>query len=186
MTDRVTPGAIDTTIWNIEVGEVMGQFSEGWIVPAAEPTRSAVNTTVDETSFEAFDIQTSGSSLDATVLPGEAFVDGWLARDTNTTVTLPTDLTSTIYVGWDTGALGTDEVIIDIESGFSDNDPKLAIWEATTDSNGVTSTTDLRNIDDFRTANENVQALQHLSDTEMYISETEPNWEDGDLWFEPE
>lgn len=187
MTDRVTPGAINTTIFNLEVGEVFGQFSNGWVVPSSSPTRSAKAAAVDETTFQAFDASYSSSSTNVTIQPGEAFVDGWLARDTQTTVSLSTSTTTEVYVGWNNDAIDNDEVMIGTLPDFSNDDAKVAVWEFNTDGSGVTSASDLRNIDEFRVANQHVEALQNLGNTRFFISDTEPsNWENGDIWFQPE
>lgn len=156
--DRVQPGAEGSRTRNIEVGEALGALSPGWIVDANNPTRSAQRfASLDETQFAAFDASYSGSSLDVDIQPGEAFVDGWLGRDTVTTITLSASTASQrVALGWnpdavyDSGVHATrdeaDEVVIDLESNFDSDDPHVVIWEFDTDGSGVATALDHRNI----------------------------------------
>jgi len=159
MTDRIQPGAIRSIGHNIEAGENWGQFTDGWIVPAGEPTRSSQNEgSIDETQFNEFAATYGGNSLDVTIDPGEAFVDGWLARDTTTTVTLAASTSGqTVYLGWDVSAIWTeaeygsdrdaaDTAIIGLASDFDSLDPKVPIWTFDTDDSGVTNAVDERQI----------------------------------------
>lgn len=159
MTDRIQPGAVRSLGHNIEAGENWGQFSEGWIIPAGSPTRSSQNDgDIDETQFNAFEATTSATSLDVTIDAGEAFVDGWTARDTTTTVTLVASTAGqTVYLGWDVSVIWTeaeygddrdaaDTAIIGLAGDFDSLDPKVPLFTFDTDGDGVTSTTDERQL----------------------------------------
>jgi len=158
MTDRVQPGARGSVIENIELGEMASQISDGWIVPADEPTLSAQRAdTIDHETFVEFELEYSSDSLEVEVQPGEAFVNGWLARDEPTTVELEPDTDGqTIVLGWNPDAIydaethesrqDADEALIGLESEVSDVDPYVSIWSVDTDVSGVTRASDERDI----------------------------------------
>ena len=158
MTDRAQIGARGSPIHTVEYGEGFGQFSDGWVVPADESTRSAqASSKIDETVLNAFDASWSSGSLTVTIDPGEAFVDGWLARDSSTDVDLATDTAGqTVYVGWDVSAIysegehadrdDADRVIIGLEGAFGELYPKVELWTFDTDGAGVTSVVDERDL----------------------------------------
>lgn len=158
MTDRAQPGAIDSVIRNNELGEALGAGSDGWVVPASQPTRSAQRYgDLDETAFSAFDESSSSSSLTVTIGAGEAFLDGWLAIDTPTDIGLAASTAGqTVVVSWNPDAVydsqtdatrdDADDVVIDLESNVDDLDPKLPLWTFDTDGSGVTSVVDERDI----------------------------------------
>ena len=128
-----------------------GGSSDGWISPSGEPSSVAIeDADIDETALDAFAETSSGSSLDVTIAPGEAFVYGsWLAKDTNTTVTLSSSTSDqTVYVGWEEGV--SNSVIIGTESAFSTTDERVAAYDFTTDGSGVTSVTDRRELGQFQ------------------------------------
>ena len=156
--DRAQPGARGSTNRNIEFGETTSQFSDGWIVPADNPTLSAQRyTSLDETAFNEFDATYSGDSLTVTIDPGEAFVDGWLARDVTTDIALDADTAGqTIVIGWDPDAIYDDQqhdtrdeadrVIVTLESDINPSHPAVEIWTVDTDGSGVTDIADHRDI----------------------------------------
>jgi hypothetical protein len=156
--DRAQPGARGSTNRNIEFGETTSQFSDGWIVPADDPTLSAQRyTSLDETAFNEFDATYSGDSLTVIIAPGEAFVDGWLARDVTTDITLDADTAGqTIVIGWDPDAIyddhqhdvrdEADRVMIALANDVVPTHPSVGIWEFDTDIVGVTAARDNRNI----------------------------------------
>lgn len=157
MTERAQPGATGSLVRNYELGDTLGQFSDGWVVPANQPTASAQRSDVDETTFTAFNASYSSSSLTVTIEPGEAFVDGWLAFDTFRDVSLSASTTGqTVGVSWDPDAVydpdtdadrdAADEVAVLLESSVSDTDPFLALWTFDTDGSGVTNAVDERQI----------------------------------------
>lgn len=77
------PGARGSTNRTIEFGETTSQYRDGWIVPTDELTLSAQRyTLLDKTAFNEFDAAYAVDSLTVTIEPGEAFVNGWIARDT--------------------------------------------------------------------------------------------------------
>jgi hypothetical protein len=154
--DRAQPGARGSTNRNIEFGETTSQYSDGWIVPANDPTLSAQRyTSLDETTFNEFDAAYTADSLTVTVDPGEAFVDGWIARDTATELTLaPATAGQAVVLGWNPDAVyddsrhstrdAADEVVIVRESEIPETTPHLLIWSFDTDDSGVISATDHR------------------------------------------
>jgi len=158
MTDRAQIGARGSPIHTVEYGEGFGQFSDGWVVPADESTRSAqASSKIDETVLNAFDASWSSGSLTVTIDPGEAFVDGWLARDTSTDVDLAASTNGqTVFAGWDVSAVysenehanrdAADTVIVGLEAAFQDLDPKVPLWTFDTDGAGVTSVVDERDL----------------------------------------
>lgn len=156
MSDRAQPGAEGSHLYNVEMGEVFGEIGFNKVVQAGDPSRSAQYAdSIDETVLNAFDATHSGTSLTVTIDPGEAFVDGWVARDTSTDVDLAASTTGqSVYVGWDTSAFfdsdvhetrdEADAVIVGLESAFESLDPKLELWTFDTDADGVTAATDQR------------------------------------------
>lgn len=156
--DRAQPGARGSTNRNIEFGETTGQYTDGWIVPADEPTLSAQRyTSLDEIAFNEFDASYSDNSLTVTISPGEAFVDGWLARDVTTDISLDPDTNGqTVVVGWDPDTIydeqqhdvrdEADRVILALENSVGLTNPVVEIWTFDTDTNGVVNATDHRDI----------------------------------------
>jgi len=90
----------------------------------------------------------STTGLDVAIDTGEAIVGGaYLARDTQTVITLPANSTTTISLGWKDGQpdvvlLGEDGTAVG--DGFDPDDPTVKIWEFVTDGTTVTTATDLR------------------------------------------
>ncbi len=96
-------------------------------------------------SLNAFAESHSSSSFDVTIDTGEAIVRGaYLARDTQTTYTLPSSSMTTIYLGWRDGQ--ADTVVIGESGDFKTHDPYIPIWTFDTDGSGVTSVTDERDL----------------------------------------
>jgi hypothetical protein len=155
--DRAQPGATGSLVHTVEAGESWGQAADGWVVPSTQPTRSsqAADSGIDETVLNAFDQTHSATSLTVTIDPGEAFVDGWLARDVATDVDLAASTAGqTVFVGWDVSAVyssaddadrdAADTVIVGLASAFGDLDPTIPLWTFDTDGSGVTSVVDER------------------------------------------
>jgi hypothetical protein len=151
MTDRAQPGAIDSVIRNDEIAEAMSAFSEGAIVSPQNPTNASIRRSdIDETVLDAFSISTSSNSLDVTIAEGEGYVEGWFCRDVTTTLTLPTNATTDIVVGYNTDAIfdpnvdpdrdAADEVIVDLQQNVDPDVPQVVAHRVTTDGGGVTST----------------------------------------------
>lgn len=129
-----------------------GGNEDGFIIESNNPTQIAIqDSDINENNLEAFDESTTGSSLDAIIDGGEAFVFGsWLCIDTQTTVTLAADTSGQeVYVGWNKD--GTDDVIVGLDTAFSeasgDADQKVPLWSFDTDANGVDAIQDLRSFD---------------------------------------
>jgi hypothetical protein len=159
MTDRVQPGAIDSVVRNDELAQVFGQFSEGWIKPGTRPPSTAAvrRPEIDETALNGFGLVAT-SGFDITIDAGEGFVSGWCARDTQTTTTVPGSTTSTVVLAWSLDAIFdpqtqtnqnrdlADEVRVDLRANIDSQYPKTELFDVTTDSNGITSTTDRRRL----------------------------------------
>jgi hypothetical protein len=153
MTDRVQPGAIDSLIRNDELSQIFNQFSEGWIIESGTTPAARRRSNIDETALNSFALQ-STSGRDATIAPGEAFIGGWCARDTSTTLTVPSSTTATVVAGWDLDVAfsgsgnrdDADETIVQLERNTDPDYPVTPIFEVTTDSSSITSTTDVRNL----------------------------------------
>jgi hypothetical protein len=151
MTDRAQPGAIDSIVRNDELGEAISAFSEGAIVAGTNPTNASIRRNdIDETVLDAFSISTSSNSLDVTISEGEGYVEGWFCRDVTTTLTLPTNATTDIVVGYNTDAVfdpnsdpdrdAADEVIVDLQQNVDPDVPQVVAHRVETDGSGVTST----------------------------------------------
>lgn len=111
-----------------------GHGEGGFVVPAASPTDISVQDAgIDHTVLNAFDATLDAANDTATIDPGEAFVFGtWLATDETYTVSLAADTTGqTVYVGWNKS--GPDDVIVGLESAFSesvgDTDERIPLWD---------------------------------------------------------
>ena len=134
-----------------------GGSGEGWISRVGQASDISVEDgDLNSSNLDAFQETSSGSSLSVTIAGGEAFVYGsWLAKDTNTTVSLSENTTGqTVYVGWNKG--GTDDVIIGLDSAFSDasgdTDEKIPLFTYDTDGSGVTAVTDERQLGKYMPA----------------------------------
>jgi len=134
-----------------------GGGRSGYVVSGSSPTQMSVqDSSISDTSLNAFEETSSGSSFDVTIDAGEAFVFGsWVAKDTATTVSLASSTTNqVVYVGWNKN--GTDDVIVGLEAAFSlasgDADQKIPLWEFDTDASGVTNVTDQRQFDQINAA----------------------------------
>lgn len=154
MTDLATPGEVDAEIDSTSTGHAVAKAGTGaWIVDGSDI--ADVYSSLDESALNAFDYNTTDSSgLDVVIDPGEAYVGGWLCRDSQTTVSLDADATTTVYVGYDASAvLGSDEapedsenVIVGPDGDFASEDHRTAIWEFETDADSVTDDTNLRQL----------------------------------------
>jgi hypothetical protein len=176
MTDRVQPGAIDSIIRNDELAQVFGQFSEGWIKPGTEPPSTAAirRPEIDETTLNGFAL-VSTSGFDITIDAGEGFVSGWCARDSQTTITAPGGSTSTVVLAWSLDAIFdpnqnqnqnrdlADEVRVDLARNVDVQYPRTELFDVTTDSGGVVSTTDRRRLGPTVVA-DNIEAINSITD----------------------
>lgn len=154
MTDLSTPGEVDAEVDSTSTGHAIGKAGTGaWVVDGVDI--AGIYTSLDETVLNAFNFNSTDSSgLDAVIDPGEAYVSGWLCRDTQTTVTLPADSTTTVYVGYDASAiLGDGEapadsanIIVGEAADFASEDPRTAIWEFDTNADNITAATSLRQL----------------------------------------
>jgi hypothetical protein len=160
MTDRAQPGAIDSLVRNDELAQALDSFTQGGIVSGSNPTDASVRRSdIDETVLDAFSLSSSASSLDVTIAPGEAFVAGWLCRDTSTTLTLPSNATTDIIIGYATDAIfdpstdpdrdAADEVIVDLSSNVPPDIPQVIAHRVETDGSGVVSSSRVATVDAF-------------------------------------
>ncbi|ELY91481.1 hypothetical protein [Natrialba taiwanensis] len=147
MSDLVTPGEVDAEIDSTSTGHALAKAGTGgWVVNGVDLAGNY--TSLDETGVNSFAIS-STSGLDVTFDGGEAYVAGWLCRDRQTTVTLPDDSTTTVYVGYDAGSVlssGTapadnDNVIIGPSGDFASEDPQYPVWEIVTSGGSVSDST---------------------------------------------
>lgn len=152
MTDLATPGEIDAAADNRSTGHALQKGGVGpWVVDGVDI--SDAYTSIDTAGVNAFAHDaTASAGLDAVFDGGEAYVAGWLVRDTQTTVTLPDGATTTVYVGYDPdAALATGEapadsqnVIVGQASAFGVNDPRTPIYDVTTAAGAIDTVTDRR------------------------------------------
>jgi hypothetical protein len=96
------------------------------------------------------------SGFDITIDAGEGFVGGWCARDSQTIITVPGSTTSTVVLAWSLDAVFdpqtnqnrdlADEVRVDLATNVDPQYPKTELFDVTTDSSTITSTTDRRRL----------------------------------------
>jgi len=136
-------------------------LGDGTIIPSAETTELANQSAIDETVLNSFAYSTSTSSLTVNISAGEAFIFGsWVAKDTQTSVTLPQSTTTRVYLGWDANA--ANSVLIGDSSSFEAGDAKIELAEFVTDGSGVTSDTDLRQFESIDADQINGNSLSEL------------------------
>lgn len=155
MTEKVNPSPnrpadAFTTAGAIAYG---GGSRDGYIVPSSESTElSKQDSGITESNLNDFEESSSSNSLTISIGPGEAFIFGaWVVSDNipSANITLQAGVTDqTVYVGWNKDA--PNDIIIGLESEFNttktNNDQKISLYSYDTDSNGVISKTDLRQI----------------------------------------
>jgi 6-phosphogluconolactonase (cycloisomerase 2 family) len=160
MTDRAQPGAIDSLLRNDELAQSLDAFSTGGIISGSNPTDASIRRSdIDETALDAFSLSSSAASFDVTVAPGEAFLAGWLCRDTSTTLTLPANSTTDIVIGHATDAIfdpavdpdrdAADEVIVDLAGNVAGDIPQVVAHRVETDGSGVTSASRIATVGGF-------------------------------------
>lgn len=154
MSDITDPGEKFAPARGAAIGNWREKHGGGaWIVDGVDIAN--IYTALDTSNVNGFN-HASTSGLDVTFDGGEAYVGGWICRDTDTTVTLPASATTTIYVGYDASAILADgqapadsqNIIIGPAGDFANEDPRTPIYEFTTDSTTVISseTQDLRKL----------------------------------------
>lgn len=151
MTDLTSPGEINAVVDNKSIAHSISKAGghSGYVVDGTDI--ATFYSDIDTTSINAF-AHLSTSGLDMTFDGGEAFVYGWLCRDTQTTVSLPSSSVVTVSVGFNANALlsagetpaDNDNVILDTDAGFDADDPKLPLYEVETTDTAVSSVTDVR------------------------------------------
>jgi len=122
--------------------------SADWVVPTSRDINASRDAALAAGPLGGFErVDGNDSNLSAQFDTGEAFIAGaYVASDDNAasehTVSLPASSTTTIYLGWDLST--ADSLIIGEASDFGTHDPKLELWEFTTDGSSITADTDLR------------------------------------------
>lgn len=186
MVDRAQPGARGSVVRNIELGETTGQFSSGWIVPAATPTLSSRRfTSLDTGAYAEFDATHANNSLDVTIGAGEGFCNGWFARDQETVITLSPDTEGqTVVLGWNASRIyddqidatrdGADTAIVALDKNTPEDEPTFPIWEFDTDATGVVEARDMRRVGSFLEA-DTVDAEDSISNAEYENVESIPD-----------
>jgi len=120
-----------------------------WIVPATRDINATRDGALAAGPLGGF-ARIDGDNSNQTVQfdTGEAFVGGaYLASDDtsaseHTVGPLPDNATTTIYLGWDLDT--ADTLIIGPSGDFASEDPKVELWEVTTDGTSITADTDRR------------------------------------------
>jgi hypothetical protein len=164
MTDRAQPGAIESIVRNDELSQGLSAFTTGGIVSGSNPTDASIRRSdIDETALDAFSLTSSATSFDVTVAPGEAFLGGWLCRDTNTTLTLPANSTTDIVIGHDIDAIfdpttdpdrdAADEVIVDLSANVASDIPQVIAHRVETDGSGVIGSERIATVGGFSEVN---------------------------------
>lgn len=122
-----------------------GGGSDGWISESGTRLVEDSEGDLPTGDLGTFD-NTTNSGLTATVGAGEALVEGaYIATDETFDVTLSASTDNQrVYIGWQDGQ--PDTIIVGLDSAFSDDDHKLPAWEFDTDSTGVTSVVDERDV----------------------------------------
>lgn len=155
MTDLTTPAEIDGAADPVAAAHAWAKSGpRPWIVNGVDIADAF--TALDTTGINGFAFNEAASAgLDAVFDGGEGYGYGWFARDRQTTVTLPPNATTTVYVGWDVEAvLGTGEapadsenVILGLDADFAAVDPQIPLYELTTDDTTITNPADRRLLD---------------------------------------
>lgn len=167
MTDRVEPnfgGGAKAALMAGAAAYGGGVRSSGWVVPHGSEY-FATDAGLAGTPLQGFSRSTSGTSLDATINPGEGFVGGyWFGRDTASTVTLAANAASQrVYAGVNTDV--TNGVIVGLAGAFGADDPRTPLWDFTTNANGVTDAVDARTQSPPETPTTRWQTVSEVTDT---------------------
>lgn len=151
MTDLSTPGEINAAVDNKTMAHAIGKAGghDGYVVDGVDLADNFAQ--IDPSGVTAFD-ETAQNEHEITISGGEAFVWGWLVRDTETTVSVPENTTSTVSAGFDLSAtLGSGEspaesanVILGTADDFAEIDPRVELFEVTADGTSITDVTDVR------------------------------------------
>lgn len=145
MADVANPSLNDSVDDRLYAG-VARYGAADWIVP---PDRDLFASRIGLSSppLNAFGLfPPSSSSLDVTVATGEGIVEGtYLAKDTNTTVSLTADTQDqTIYLGRNDNETAT--VTIGLNGAFSSSRSRTPLFDVSTGASGVTNVKDRRRI----------------------------------------
>lgn len=151
MTDLSTPGEINAAVDNKTMAHAIGKAGghDGYVVDGVDLADNFAQ--VDPSGVSQF-AETARSGHNITISGGEAFVWGWLVRDTETTVSVPENTTSTVSAGFDLSAtLGSGEspaesanVILGTADDFAEIDPRVELFEVQADGTSITDVTDVR------------------------------------------
>ena len=186
MTDLVTPGEIDAEADNLSLGHALAKATPvPWVVDGVDIADNYA--AIDTNALNAFsynDGDTSG--LDAVFDGGEAYVFGWLVRDRSTTVSVPGSTISTVYLGYDASAIlasgeapeDSENVILGLDGAFSSGDPRVPLYEVEAGSSVINSVTRVTRVGP-------IDAVVSPQGPTLYVQDSEPDWNDGDIWINP-
>lgn len=152
MTVRIEPtngASVQRQISSRRMAAASRYGGSDWIVPDTRDINATRDAALASGPLGGFD-RIDGDDTNQTVQfdTGEAFVGGaYIASDDSsasehTVGPLPDSTTTTIYLGWDLSS--ADTLIIGQSGDFASTDPKVELWEVTTDGSGITSDQDLR------------------------------------------
>lgn len=154
MTDLTTPGEIGAAADNKSTAFAY-RFCNIHPLIATGAVIGGEYSSIDTSGINGFEYNSSASSgLTAVFDGGEAFVWGWICRDTQTSVDLPANDKTTVSVGYNPDAsLGSGEsaadssnITLDVDSAFNALDPKTELYDITTDGSSITGVTDRRRL----------------------------------------
>lgn len=151
MTDLTTPGEVNAAVDNKSTAHAISKAGghSGYVVEGVDI--ASFYPEIMTANLNGF-AHVSTTGLDIVLDGGEAFVWGWLCRDRQTTITLPASATTRVCVGFNPDAVLTtgqaptnnDNIILDVESAFTNGAPKLPLYEVTTTATAVSTINDVR------------------------------------------
>jgi len=171
MTIRVEPtngSGIDRQISSRRIAAATRYAGSDWVVPDTRDINATRDGALAAGPLGGFD-RIDGDNTNQSVQfdTGEAFVGGaYLASDDTTAAEhtvgpLSDNATTTIYLGWDLST--ADTLIIGPAGDFGTDDPKIELWEVTTDGSSITGDQDLRTT---APSNERGEVILDITDTD--------------------
>lgn len=143
MTDRIEPTqGPGRVLSSTRMQATLRYGGSDHVVPSDTDVQAGRDPDLADGPLGAF-AHVGSSGLDVTIDTGEAFVaGGYVARDTQTTVTLPANATSYVALGYDYTA--TDGLLLGVEADFPTTSESIRLYEVSTDGSSVTGTRNLR------------------------------------------
>lgn len=136
MTDLVSPGEAWAAADSRSTGHAIWKAGTGgWVVSGVDIANRY--TELDETQLNGFAFNPGATvGTDLVFDAGEAYVAGWLCRDRQTTVSVGSNESIDIWLGWDASAvladgqtpLDNDNVILGTADVFDSDDPRIRIY----------------------------------------------------------